>query len=382
MKLLQIKPPDIIQFFLLATICLMLLLHCSCTSVKKLRSNVHQETVKTETVNKTDTKDSTSKTITKTIDSSGITVTVVYDSTSADTATDFDIVILSPDKDQYFDRPQPDRISIKSSIKPKSITVNQAKKKQAERLDSTVRKSLTLENIKKDSSSVSTIKTVQKKKVVFQWWWIAALLAAIAAFIYRKQIRSFIIKLPFKLFTMKLFIIILSTFFLASCWSNDNRPPRELAQGVYQEEVIQVPDSVMQWSVEQKQYVKVWGFTTKVVPIKEFEVVPNGEQVKKFAKESGQAGFNWIGLLIILGVTAAAVFGAGYFTSGQAKSIVRVAAIAVAIAVGLFTLKPANIAKNNAKTITEKQLKHYQSIDPELNYFWDSINKNGGIIGK
>ena len=68
----------------------------SCTSVKKLRSNVHQETVKTETVNKSDTKDSTSKTITKTIDSSGITVTVVYDSTGTDTATTFDIITYPP----------------------------------------------------------------------------------------------------------------------------------------------------------------------------------------------------------------------------------------------------------------------------------------------
>jgi len=357
-----------------------LIVTSSCTSVKKLRTNVHQETVKTETVQKSDTKDSTSKTITKTIDSSGITVTVVYDSTSADTATDFDIVIHSPSKDQYTER-----VSIKSSVKPKSITVNQAKKKQDEKFDSTVKKSLTVENIKKDSSSVSTVKTVEIEKGWFRWWMALVaflLLAAIAAFIYRKQIRSFIIKLPFKLFTMKLFIIILSTFFLASCWSNDSRPPRELAQGVYQEEVIQVPDSVMQWSVEQKQYVKVLGFTTKIVPIKEFEVVPNGQQVKKFANESGQAGFNWIGLLIILGVTAAAVFGAGYFSSGTAKGLVRAAAVLVAIAVGFFTLKPANIAQNNAKTITEKQLKYYQSIDPELNYFWDSINKNGGIIGK
>ena len=352
----------------------------SCTSVKKLRSNVHQETVKTEFVQKEQSKDSTSKTVTKTIDSSGITVTIVYDSTTADTATSFDIITYPPSKDQYTER-----ISIKSSVTPKSITVNQAKKKQAERIDSTVRKSLTVENIKKDSSSVSTVKTVEIEKGWFRWWMALVaflLLAAIAAFIYRKQIRSFIIKLPLKLFTMKLFIIILSTFFLASCWSNDSRPPRELAQGVYQEEVIQVPDSVMQWSVEQKQYVKVWGFTTKIVPIKEFEVVPNGQQVKKFANESGQAGFNWIGLLIILGVTAAAVFGAGYFSSGTAKGLVRAAAVLVAISVGFFTLKPANIAQNNAKTITEKQLKYYQSIDPELNYFWDSINKAGGIIGK
>ena len=166
----------------------------SCTSVKKLRSNVHQETVKTETVQKSDTKDSTSKTITKTIDSSGTSITIEYDSTTADTATSFDIITYPPSKDQYTER-----ISIKSSVTPKSITVNQAKKKQAERIDSTVRKSLTVENIKKDSSSVSTIKTVQKKKFKVPIFSIIGLIALIVALIiaykYRKPIRTFIIKL-------------------------------------------------------------------------------------------------------------------------------------------------------------------------------------------
>ncbi len=166
----------------------------SCTSVKKLRTNVHTETVKTETVNKTDTKDSTSKTITKTIDSSGITVTVVYDSTGTDTATTFDIITYPPSKDQYTER-----IQVKSSVKPKSITVNQAKKKQAERLDSTVKKSLQVDNVKKEEKVVSKVKTVEKKKfkvpVTLMIIIIAAIIALIVAYKYRKPIRTFIIKL-------------------------------------------------------------------------------------------------------------------------------------------------------------------------------------------
>ena len=166
----------------------------SCTSVKKLRSNVHTETVKTETVQKSDTKDSTSKTITKTIDSSGITVTVVYDSTGTDTATTFDIITYPPSKDQYTER-----IQVKSSVKPKSITVNQAKKKQAERLDSTVKKSLQVDNVKKEEKVVSKVKTVEKKKfkvpVTLMIIIIAAIIALIVAYKYRKPIRTFIIKL-------------------------------------------------------------------------------------------------------------------------------------------------------------------------------------------
>ena len=166
----------------------------SCTSVKKLRSNVHQETVKTETVNKSYTKDSTSKTITKTIDSSGITVTVVYDSTGTDTATTFDIITYPPSKDQYTER-----IQVKSSVKPKSITVNQAKKKQAERLDSVSAKSAQTTDVKKEEKVVSKVKTVKKKKfkvpVTLMIIIIAAIIALIVAYKYRKPIRTFIIKL-------------------------------------------------------------------------------------------------------------------------------------------------------------------------------------------
>jgi len=167
-----------------------LIVASSCTSVKKLRSNVHQEIVKTETVNKSDTKDSTSKTVVKQIDSSGITVTVVYDSTSADTAISFDIITFPPSKDQYTER-----ISIKSSVKPKSITVNKAAKKTDEKFDSTVKKSLTVENVNKEEKTVSKIKTVEKKKVVFHWWWFVLIGLVAVGIYYRKPIRNFIIKI-------------------------------------------------------------------------------------------------------------------------------------------------------------------------------------------
>ncbi len=181
----------------------------------------------------------------------------------------------------------------------------------------------------------------------------------------------------------KLFSVLFAvTLLLSSCWyAQKDTPPRELAQGVYQEEVIKVPDSVMKWNVEKKQYVKEYGFVDKVVPIKEFEVMPPGAKVKQWAKESGQDGLNLIGIVIALAVAAAGIFGGGYFSSSTAKTIVRIAAVLVAIAIGLFTNKPANIAQNNAKTITERQLKHYQAIDPELSYFWDSVYNAGGIIG-
>ncbi len=165
----------------------------SCTSVKKLRSNVHQETVKTETVNKSDTKDSTSKTITKTIDSSGITVTVVYDSTSTDTATVFDIVVYPPTATDYTER-----VQVKSSRKPKAITFQRATKKENYKSDSTVRKSLIVEDTDKKEQTKAKAKASGVEKKRFNWGPVfagIALLAIICIYYYRKPIRTFIIKL-------------------------------------------------------------------------------------------------------------------------------------------------------------------------------------------
>lgn len=150
----------------------------SCTAVRKSRSVQHQESVKTENTQKTDIKDSTTKTITKTVDSSGITVTVVYDSTTSDTAATFDIITYPPSKDQYTER-----ISVKSSVKPKSITVTQAKKKQAERLDSTTLKNRVVENARKYEKIVFTVKTAEKKKFKISGFMIGIGLAVAAGIV-------------------------------------------------------------------------------------------------------------------------------------------------------------------------------------------------------
>lgn len=174
-----------------------LMVASSCTSVKKLRSNVHQETVKTETVQKSDTKDSTSKTITKTIDSSGNTITIDYDSTAKDTAIVFEIITYPSESGLYFER-----ISVKSSVKPKSIRFTQSVKKQAETLAATTLKTEKKQDVKKEEKVVSKVKTVEKKKfkvpVTLMIIIIVAIIALIVAYKYRKQIKLFIIKLPFK----------------------------------------------------------------------------------------------------------------------------------------------------------------------------------------
>jgi hypothetical protein len=135
------------------------------------------------------------------------------------------------------------------------------------------------------------------------------------------------------------------------------------------------------WSVYEKQYVKQWGIARyKVVPIKEFEVVPNGEQVMRYANKSGYGWRKAVGILLIILVGVGLWKFAGLYTNGEAKFLTRTFAIILSIGLSFLTQRPANIAMNNAKAITEKQLIHYQAIDPELNYFWDSVYNKGGII--
>lgn len=172
---------------------------------------------------------------------------------------------------------------------------------------------------------------------------------------------------------------------LQSCWKIDKpTPPRLLPKGVFMEERVPVYDSVNVWSVEQKQYVKVWGIARyNVVPIREYEVVPNGKQIMKYSNASGYGKTKYIGWSIVIAVIALIWWASGQYFSldkGTAKAVTRGVAIITAIGIALLTITPANIARNNAKPITEKQLRHYEAIDPELNYFWDSVFTKGALI--
>ena len=70
MKLLQVPPINPYKLLMALMAAFILLCMCSCHSMKKLTKNVKSEVVKSEQSNKTETKDSTTKTITKVIDSS------------------------------------------------------------------------------------------------------------------------------------------------------------------------------------------------------------------------------------------------------------------------------------------------------------------------
>lgn len=152
----------ILLFLLILIGCLFAI--SSCTGVRKLSKNVKTEFVKTEQSNKTESKDSATKTVTKVIDSTGTSITIEYDSAKNDSATTIDIITYPPSKDQYFER-----VQVKSSIKPKSIKVNQAKKKTDEKAAELNVKSAKADENKKEEKKTVVDKGKSQTKFKISW---------------------------------------------------------------------------------------------------------------------------------------------------------------------------------------------------------------------
>ena len=180
----------------------------------------------------------------------------------------------------------------------------------------------------------------------------------------------------------QLLFFFAAAMLLTSCWKLDQpTPPRLLPEGVFMEERVPEYDSVKRWNVEKKQFIMEWGIARyKVVPIREYEVVPTGKQVMKYASKSGYNTLAAFGIIIILSVIIGGAFLSCYDVHGRGMFVIRSAAMVIAVGVGLLTLMPANIARNNAKTITEKQLIYYQQQDPELGTFWDSVYYKDALL--
>lgn len=211
-------------------------------------------------------------------------------------------------------------------------------------------------------------------------------------------------------------VMITLLFLASSCYKWDKpTPPRELAPAVFKDTLLpvkfglgfrEVPghyDSLKKWVPKQFVQDSFQALEWKRFPIKDFEVMPNGDQVMKMSYWSGYGVLQFIGLgliafLIVLifkvhiandhNTLNKAKLKFGKFATpievssrGNAVAYTRIALIIMAVALGFLTLKPSTIARNNAKTITEYQLKHYQAIDSSLNYFWDSVFNKGAIIG-
>lgn len=174
--------------------------------------------------------------------------------------------------------------------------------------------------------------------------------------------------------------LLLTMFLLQSCWKQDAPTQPRLLPASGAVERVPVYDSVNQWSVAQKQFVKVWGIARYTnQPVKEYEVVLNGKQVMHYALQNGYDKQMAFGVVCIIAALVFFFWVGGYYTDGEAKLLVRSVALLVLVGIAFITLRPANIARNNAKTITEKQLQYYQAQDPQLGTFWDSIYNNNKL---
>lgn len=175
-----------------------------------------------------------------------------------------------------------------------------------------------------------------------------------------------------------------SALLLVSCWKQDPQdstpkklPPRS---GAFDSIPVYGPKQV--WSVQEKQYITSYGkIKDSIVPVEEYEVVMNGDQVMKYAKADGWERTRNVFLIIIIVTLLYFITTKLVLPSGQAKNYVRAIGLIIGISGGIIAAKPADIARDNAKVLSAKQLKHYQSIDPELNYFWDSIYNSGRMSG-
>lgn len=182
----------------------------------------------------------------------------------------------------------------------------------------------------------------------------------------------------------KVLLVIMTAFLLVSCWKLDppDSEPKKLPPRSGAFDTVHVYGPLKVWSVAEKQYITTWGkVRDSLIPTPEYLVTMNGEQVEKYAKESGQRWNLLLGISILIGTFIVFwLLTRSDKIKDAAKNVIRGVGVAVGIALGVMASKPANIAQLNSKTVHEKQLKHYLKIDPELNYFWDSIFNNKKMI--
>jgi hypothetical protein len=170
----------ILIIYMLITIALGMLF--SCSSIKKLRSNVKQSSKIDSTHQQKSSIDSTgSNTVTRT-DSSGVSIEVEYPDGVDTSDVDLDITIYKPSADDY----DQVKIGVKSNKQPKGVKVNDTRKK-SEASSNTI-------SVKRDDEKKTVVKKeeqktekkTEKKKLVFHWWYLLLLIPVALYILYKK----------------------------------------------------------------------------------------------------------------------------------------------------------------------------------------------------
>lgn len=370
---------------------LLLTLFCSCSSVRKLKSNLKTtvETNSTENVKeKTDSAVTTKQTK---VETEAGALIIEYDSSKNDSA--FEIEITPSKPGDYF----PDnKVKIKANRQPNKITLTQQKKTEASKENST-QLTTNKEQAKEQQAKTTVVaKQEQKTKFVFHWWWllIVLIVAAVIAFIrYRVPIVSFTSKILNNM--KKALFISMCSFLLTSCiksFTSDNTAsfkelkhqfkwqPKYNSDGSY----LMIADSI---------YKKVNGVMVKVgvnpriqkelVQDSVVDIGPGAAIVKKYIAANPFKEVRIIfGIICLLGIAVTWYF-FRWTPKGTFFMLPQAVLSFVLFYFGMKALQRQayEASKENTKQITTDQYRHYFTQDPEGVYFWDSIKNKGGFIG-
>ena len=170
-----------------ALLLMALLCFTSCSSLRKLKSNVQQSSKVDSSTVKSKTVDSSATTIIKKVDSSGISVIVTFDITDNDSATTVEIETYPPKKEDYLQPERTTGIKVKTNRKPKSIEVKQNQKQSNEQ-----NKTTAVSGSQKEKTNVTKTEAfkkveVNKNRFVFHWWWLLIALAVLLLYLWFKH---------------------------------------------------------------------------------------------------------------------------------------------------------------------------------------------------
>lgn len=390
----------------------------SCSSIRKLKSNLQQSSKVDSSTVKSKTVDSSATTIIKKVDSSGISVIVTFDSTDNDSATTVEIETYPPKKEDYLQPERTTGIKVKTNRKPKSIEVKQNQKQSNEQ-----NKTTAVSGTEKEKTNVTKTETVKKvevnkKRFVFHWWWLLIALAVLLLYLKFKHkitpvgmVQKFVawLGVESKSFNQNnnmknlILLLMLSTSLFIGCVAPDKKDTT-----VTELKSMARPDVDLDWELAFKDttgdyavlrqvngkgvYVTVkdttWQKQIKV-PRSTFLLQMSVRQVKLFLSLSNYFTTNLLlGLGCLVIVLAALIFILWKSAWHWSKPSFGVLVLVVGIIGGCIRIiqkVPAELSDLNKKPLSRAEYDYWKKVDPTFDAFWlDQWSRNelDGVTNK
>lgn len=394
----------------LAVIAIIVIAMSSCSSIKKLKSNVKQSSKVDSTSQQITKVDSSgTNTITK-VDSSGFNVEVEFEKGTDTGDVDLEITVHKPSAADYY---KPAKVSIKSNKAVKKININDTRK-QSEASANTAnvkRNDEKKTNVKKEEQK--TVKQVEKKKIRFQWWWwLLLLLIPVGVYVLYKKypvpFRNMFSQIK-KITGMKsILLIALSAFLFIGCIAPDKdktkveereslmrtekAPNGAIVYNQLDWETILV-DTTGDYHVKgfnekgQGAYLVVKDTTwqkSKVIPRSVFHLTMPKKMVKHFmvASDYFTESFLWATILSLLVAAGIYIF--------LRKDLVRLAGkgavgiyvvVLIAVPFRMYQKRPSELAMQNVKQLSRSELEEWTKKDPTFETFWKEKWANNELEG-